>query len=76
MTLRRVKTIYCLSIIAVAIILASHGGILEWAASIAMLAGALPVLRKAQRLAAAHERERVLREVTAAVVSPEHRDSH
>lgn len=51
MTLRQVKAVYCVAVIIIAVILVSHGGILEWAASITMLAGALPVFTIIRRAA-------------------------
>lgn len=43
MSLHQLKTVYCLAVIAIGILLASHGGVVSWLASIALLAGALPM---------------------------------
>jgi hypothetical protein len=43
--MRRVKTIYCLAVIAVAIVLSCTGGLVGWIAAIIVLAGALPMFR-------------------------------
>jgi predicted Na+-dependent transporter len=43
--MRRVKTIYCIAVIAIAIILVSFGQLIGWLAAIVVLAGALPMFR-------------------------------
>lgn len=43
MSLRRIKTLYCVAVISIGILLASHGEVVSWAASIIVLGGALPM---------------------------------
>lgn len=74
--MRQVKTVYCLMMISAAMVLASVGGLLGIITAVLLLAGALPMLSVAQRRAAAHERERVLREVTNVIAPQDHQDSH
>lgn len=50
MPLRRIKTLYCVTVMAVAVLLFAAGGIIYWAASIVLLAGALPIFRLIRRV--------------------------
>lgn len=43
--MRQVKTVYCVAVISVAVILASAAGLIGWVAAIIVLAGALPMFR-------------------------------
>lgn len=43
MSLARIKTLYCVAVIAIAIVLDCTGEIVGWATAVVMLAGALPV---------------------------------
>lgn len=45
MSLRRIKTLYCVAVISIALILACTGGLIGWVASIVLLGGALPMFR-------------------------------
>lgn len=45
MSLRRVKLIYCLMMISVAVVLACTAGIIGWITAVLLLSGALPVFR-------------------------------
>lgn len=45
MSLSRVKTIYCVSVIAIALVLDCTGGAIGWIAAVVLLAGALPLFR-------------------------------
>lgn len=49
--MRRVKTIYCIVVISIALILASVGGLLGIITAIIVLAGALPMFRAVGRAA-------------------------
>ena len=42
MTLRRMKTLYCIAVMAIGILLTALGGLLGWIAAILLLSGALP----------------------------------
>lgn len=43
MSLRRIKTLYCVAVISIGVLLASHGEVVSWAASVIVLSGALPM---------------------------------
>ena len=45
MSLRRAKTLYCVTMIAVSVLLAAWGGVLGCAAGALLLAGALPLFK-------------------------------
>lgn len=45
MSLRRIKTLYCVAVISIAVVLACVGGTVGWVTSIVMLCGALPMFR-------------------------------
>ncbi len=45
MSLRRVKTLYCIAVMAIGILLASTGDLAYWLASVIVLGGALPLYR-------------------------------
>lgn len=51
LSLHQAKTIYCLAVILIAVILAIVGGLVGWGVSIAMLAGALPLFNLVTRAA-------------------------
>ena len=74
MSLRRMKTLYCVAVIAVSIMLANVGSIVYWLAAVTVLAGALPVFRAIQRIGAFHEKQRTLAAVTDLLVQS-HPDS-
>lgn len=64
MSLRRIKTLYCVAVISVGILLASHGEIVSWAASVIVLGGALPMFRAvsgAMKTATLHDVEQQAR---------------
>lgn len=42
MSLRRIKTLYCLAVIAIGVLLAALGGWVGWLAAVLVLSGALP----------------------------------
>lgn len=50
MPLRRIKTLYCVTVMAVAVLLFAAGGIIYWAASVVLLCGALPIFRLIRRV--------------------------
>lgn len=50
MSLHRLKTLYCIAVIALGIILAVVGGIVGWIAAILILGGALPGWGVAERI--------------------------
>lgn len=56
MSLRRIKTLYCIAVIAIALILVDAAGVLGWVTAVVVLAGALPMFRAIQW----HERRRTL----------------
>ena len=43
MSLRRIKTLYCLAVIAIGVLLAALGGWIGWVAAVLVLSGALPM---------------------------------
>lgn len=43
MSLHRIKTLYCIAVISIAVILDCVGGLLGWTAAVVLLAGALPL---------------------------------
>lgn len=43
MSLRRIKTLYCVAVISIAIVLVSQGSFVGWATAVVVLSGALPV---------------------------------
>jgi membrane associated rhomboid family serine protease len=45
MSLRRIKTLYCLAVIAIGVLLAALGGWVGWLAAVLVLSGALPMFR-------------------------------
>lgn len=45
MSLRRAKTLYCIAVMAIGILLASTGELAYWIASVIVLGGALPLYR-------------------------------
>jgi hypothetical protein len=45
MTLHRIKNLYCITAIAIGLLLASAGGVVCYVAAIVVLAGALPMFR-------------------------------
>lgn len=49
--MRQVKTVYCIVVISLALILASIGGLLGIVTAIIVLAGALPMFRAVKRAA-------------------------
>lgn len=52
MSLRRIKTLYCLAVIAIGVLLAALGGWVGWLAAVLVLSGALPMFRVIGRAAA------------------------
>lgn len=50
--MRRAKTIYCIAVIAIAVILASVGGLIGGIAAIVVLVGALPMFQAVKRASA------------------------
>lgn len=50
--MRRIKTLYCVAVIAIAIVLSCTGGLIGWITSIVVLAGALPMFRVVRRASA------------------------
>lgn len=67
MSLRRMKTLYCVSVMAVALILAALAGPIGVIAAIVILAGALPGWKVAIRTAATS----ALRSAKATLILPE-----
>lgn len=52
MSLRKVKTLYCIAVMAIAIVLAVLGHWVGWVTAVVLLSGALPGWRLATRTAA------------------------
>lgn len=52
MTLRRIKVLYCVAVISIAVVLACVGGVVGWLTAIVMLGGALPVFGAIRRASA------------------------
>lgn len=74
MSLERIKNLYCIAVIAIAIVLDCTGEMIGWATAVVMLAGALPVFNCATRIAANQEKQRTLEAVTDVVAPPSHQD--
>lgn len=49
MSLRRIKTLYCLAVIAIGVLLAALGGWVGWLAAVLVLGGALPGWKAVER---------------------------
>jgi len=76
MKLERVRLLYCIAVIAIAVILDCTGGFIGWTAAVVVLAGALPLFNIGCQAAANREKQRTLAEVTDVVAPPEHQDTH
>lgn len=63
MSLRRMKTLYCIAVIAIAILLFATGSFVYWIASMVLLGGALPGWRIATREASDQGASEALRVV-------------
>jgi hypothetical protein len=50
MTLRKVKILYCIAMIAIGVLLAADGGWVYWLASVTILSVALPAFRLIRRV--------------------------
>lgn len=64
MSLRRAKTLYCITAIAIAVVLDCTGGVIGWAAAVIILSGALPLFQTVSQAIA----ENVGREAKAMAV--------
>ncbi len=61
MSLRRIKLLYCITVVAIAVILASFGQLIGWIAAVVVLAGALPMFGAVKRAAGDSAADETLR---------------
>lgn len=64
MSLRRVKVLYCVAVVSIAVVLVCAAGLIGWIVAIIVLAGALPMFGAIHQIGAHYEKQRTLTAIT------------
>lgn len=75
MSFRRIKTLYCLAVIAIGVLLAALGGWIGWIAAVLVLGGALPMFRVIGQQSEQNTKRQTLQELTVDLIAPGHLDT-
>lgn len=70
MSLKRIKMLYCIAVIAIGVLLATTGGVLGWIAAVLVLSGALPMFRVIDHQSKQNTKRQTLQELTADLIAP------